>query len=86
MLGGLTAPTDCFMGAKGQGGLDAALAAEFEHTTLNPVLLDSVGTYLLMCLLLRTTLMAMYQLSYRTNLRTARISSRADSQTPGGLH
>ena len=41
-------PTDCFMGAKGQGGLDAELAAEFATTTLNPVLLDSVGTYLLM--------------------------------------
>lgn len=48
LLGGLTFPTDCFMGAKGQGGLDPALAAEFESTTLNPVLLDSVGTYLLM--------------------------------------
>jgi FAD/FMN-containing dehydrogenase len=46
--GGLTLPTDCFMGAKGQGGLDADLAAEFATTTLNPVLLDSVGTWLIM--------------------------------------
>ena len=45
---GLTSPTDCFMGAKGQGGLDAERAADFATTTLNPVLLDSVGTYLLM--------------------------------------
>jgi hypothetical protein len=33
---------------QGQGGLDAAHAADFATTTLNPVLLDSVGTWLLM--------------------------------------
>jgi hypothetical protein len=46
--GGLTFPTDCFMGAKGQAGLGAELAADFATTTLNPVLLDSIGTWLLM--------------------------------------
>ena len=43
-----TKPTDCFMGAKGQGGLSAELTAEFHTTGLNPVLLDATGTYLIM--------------------------------------
>jgi hypothetical protein len=41
--------TNPFMGAKGQGGLDTALAAEFHTTSLNPVMLDAVGTWLIMC-------------------------------------
>ncbi len=43
-----TKPTDCFMGAKGQGGLSEELTAEFHTTGLNPVLLDATGTYLIM--------------------------------------
>ena len=43
-----TKPTNCMMGAKGQGGLPADLAAELHTTGLNPVLLDATGTYLLM--------------------------------------
>lgn len=43
-----TRPTDCFMGAKGQGGLSKELEAEFHTTGLNPVLLDATGTYLIM--------------------------------------
>ena len=80
LLGGLTAPTDCFMGAKGQGGLDAALAAEFEHTTLNPVLLDSVGTYLLMYLL-RIRWLYIYQFAYCTFLRISENSNRTFLKT-----
>jgi len=43
-----TKPTDCMMGAKGQGGLSAELTAEFHTTSLNPVLLDATGTWLIM--------------------------------------
>ena len=43
-----TKPTDCFMGAKGQGGLSKELTAEFHTTGLNPALLDATGTYLIM--------------------------------------
>jgi hypothetical protein len=37
------------MGAKGQAGLDEATAAEFRQTSQNPVLLDAVGLWLIMC-------------------------------------
>ena len=39
------APTVCMMGAKGQAGLSAELADELHTTTLNPVLLDAIGTW-----------------------------------------
>ena len=43
-----TLPGDWMMGAKGQAGLPAELAAELHTTSLNPVLLDATGTYLIM--------------------------------------
>jgi hypothetical protein len=49
MLPGVTTkPTVCMMGAKGQAGLSRALTSEFHTTSLNPVLLDAVGTWLIM--------------------------------------
>jgi len=43
-----TKPTVCMMGAKGQAGISAALTTEFHTTTLNPVLLDAIGSWLIM--------------------------------------
>lgn len=39
---------DPFMGAKAQGGMSADLVEEFKTTAMNPVLLDSFGTWLIM--------------------------------------
>lgn len=43
----VTLPTIPFMGAKGQAGLSMELTAEFHTTGLNPVMLDAVGTWLI---------------------------------------
>lgn len=51
LLPNATMPTVGVMGAKGQGGISADLAAELRTTSLNPVMLDATGTYLVMYVL-----------------------------------